>query len=47
MAFIFNVLVFVEKEVWKKDTDAVTVPRDQDGLPVGKEQIVFLLKTAN
>ena len=45
--FIFNVLVVVEKEVWKEDVDAVAVPCDQDGVPEGEVQIVFLLKTTN
>ena len=45
--FIFNVLAVVEKEVWKEDVDALAVPCDQDGVPVGEVQIVFILKTTN
>ena len=45
--FIFNVLVVLEKEVWKEDVDAVAVPCDQDGVPIGEVQKVFLLKETN
>ena len=45
--FIFNVLAVVEKEVWKEDFDAVAVPCDQDGVPLGELLTVFLLKTIN
>ena len=44
--YIFNVLVVVEKEVWIFE-DAVAVLFDQDGVPLGEVQIVFLLKTTN
>ena len=43
----FFVLVVVEKEVSKEDVDAVAVPCDQDGAPVGELQTVFLSKRTN
>ena len=44
--YIFNALVVVEKDVWIFE-DAVAVMFDQDGVPLGQVQTVFLLKTTN
>ena len=44
---IFNVLVVVEKEIWKDGVDVMAVSCDPDGVPVGQVHIAFLLKATN
>ena len=45
--FIFNVLVVVEKEIWKDGVNVMAVSCDRDSVPVGEVHIAFLLKTRN